>query len=409
MSDDIGHGDEATNAGAFNNAIGMRLRPRRSVLSDISNKIMGSISDATKKAVTSKKRKSSVGGNEIEPKKRLSTNATETSREPRIEVAAASSSSTAVSLNIVERKEELAAPEPGAATNAISSVAQPPLKRPRRSQPLYTKGSDPAQCLDIIDDMYDIYLENEDKYAAKNYMSTQKDINFKMRSILIDWLVEVHHKFKLFPSTLWLCVNILDRYLEKVSIMRSKLQLVGVTALFIACKFEEIYPPEVRDCVYITDYAYDREEVLKMETTILVELNWEILVPTGYHFLTRYLNCIRCSERTKNVAFYYAERNLQEQELLTLSPRKFAAAAVYAALKQQNTQYFPLRDASAWPKVLREETGLNEAEITPIASTMVRHVSEEPVTTSKRKLVATKKKYQADKYENTASLVLPTF
>lgn len=230
-----------------------------------------------------------------------------------------------------------------------------------------------------------------------------------MRSILIDWLVEVHHKFKLFPSTLWLCVNILDRYLEKVSIMRSKLQLVGVTALFIACKFEEIYPPEVRDCVYITDYAYDREEVLKMETTILVELNWEILVPTGYHFLTRYLNCIRCSERTKNVAFYYAERNLQEQELLTLSPRKFAAAAVYAALKQQNTQYFPLRDASAWPKVLREETGLNEAEITPIASTMVRHVSEEPVTTSKRKLVATKKKYQADKYENTASLVLPTF
>ena len=113
----------------------------------------------------------------------------------------------------------------------------------------------------------------------------QTDINFKMRSILIDWLVEVHYKFKLFPSTLFLCVNILDRYLEKVPIMRSKLQLVGVTSLFIACKFEEVYPPEVRECVYITDYAYDREEVLEMETNILTTLDWTILVPTSYHFL----------------------------------------------------------------------------------------------------------------------------
>ena len=77
-----------------------------------------------------------------------------------------------------------------------------------------------------------------------------------MRGILVDWLIEVHNKFKLHAQTLWLCVNILDRYLEKVDVQRTKLQLVGVTALLIAAKFEEIYPPEIKDCVYITDFAY---------------------------------------------------------------------------------------------------------------------------------------------------------
>ena len=86
-------------------------------------------------------------------------------------------------------------------------------------------------------------------------MSKQTDINAKMRSILIDWLVEVHLKFKLMPETLYLTVNLIDRFLEKEQIMRNKLQLVGVTAMFMASKYEEIeeiYAPECRDFVYIS-------------------------------------------------------------------------------------------------------------------------------------------------------------
>lgn len=88
-------------------------------------------------------------------------------------------------------------------------------------------------------------------------MKYQQDINEKMRSILIDWLVEVHLKFKLLPETLFLTVNIIDRYLAKEQVVRSKLQLVGVTSMLIASKYEEIYAPEVRDFEYITDKAYD--------------------------------------------------------------------------------------------------------------------------------------------------------
>ncbi len=66
-----------------------------------------------------------------------------------------------------------------------------------------------------------------------------------MRAILIDWLVEVHLKFKLVPETLYLTVSLIDRYLEKVEVHWEKLQLVGVTAMLIASKYEEIYAPEV--------------------------------------------------------------------------------------------------------------------------------------------------------------------
>jgi G2/mitotic-specific cyclin-B, other len=92
-------------------------------------------------------------------------------------------------------------------------------------------------------------------------MQKQEDINEKMRAILVDWIIEVHLKFKLLPETLFITVSLIDRYLEKVQIKRNNLQLVGVTAMLIASKYEEIYAPEVRDFVYITDNAYTKEEI----------------------------------------------------------------------------------------------------------------------------------------------------
>jgi len=69
-----------------------------------------------------------------------------------------------------------------------------------------------------------------------NYMKQQSDVNEKMRGILVDWLIEVHLKFKLLPETLYLTISCIDRYLSKSDVHRSKLQLVGVTAMLIACK-----------------------------------------------------------------------------------------------------------------------------------------------------------------------------
>ena len=87
-------------------------------------------------------------------------------------------------------------------------------------------------------------------------MSKQTDINAKMRAILIDWLVEVHLKFKLVAETLYLTVSLIDRFLEREQIPRNKLQLVGVTAMFVACKYEEVFPPACSDFVFVSDKLY---------------------------------------------------------------------------------------------------------------------------------------------------------
>ena len=270
----------------------------------------------------------------------------------------------------------------------------------------------PAKCLDIIDRIYDNYYDLEAVYTAKPYLENQKDINAKMRAILIDWIVEVHYKFKLQQATLWLCVNIIDRFLESTPTVRSDLQLVGVSALLIACKFEEIYPPEVRDCIYITDYAYTREQVLAMESKILCQLDYHICVPTGYHFMIRYLNSFDTTDQVKYLSFYYAERNLQEYDMLDMRPNKFAATALYAALsfrpsvQQDNPQAGHPPD-NPWTAELETLTGFSKADLIFGACNILRHVQEETVTASKRQLIAAKKKYAADKYNAISTLPVP--
>ena len=164
------------------------------------------------------------------------------------------------------------------------------------------------------------------------YMNLQPELNSTMRSILIDWMVEVHMKFRLLPETLYLCINILDRYLSCVSVPRKRLQLVGVTSLLVACKYEEIYPPEVKDCVYITDRAYTRSEVLETEAHIVKTLKFRMTVPTGYHFLQRFLHISKANREMKNLANFYMERMLQEYSTLSHRPSLVAAAAVVLAI-----------------------------------------------------------------------------
>jgi cyclin B len=80
-----------------------------------------------------------------------------------------------------------------------------------------------------------------------------------MRMILFGWLIEVHNKFKLLPETLYLTLNLIDRYCERKQVARVNYQLLGITSMLIASKYEEIYAPEIRDFVYITDKAYNRQ------------------------------------------------------------------------------------------------------------------------------------------------------
>jgi Cyclin, N-terminal domain len=105
-------------------------------------------------------------------------------------------------------------------------------------------------------DIFKFLMRSEQLTQSQmGYISEQPDISERMRAILVDWLIEVHLKFKLRAETLFLTVNLIDRFLSRAKVERSKLQLVGVTAMMLASKYEEIYPPQVADFAYITDKA----------------------------------------------------------------------------------------------------------------------------------------------------------
>jgi cyclin B len=154
----------------------------------------------------------------------------------------------------------------------ITDPAQQPVQQPVSNPSSYQYGpadniderdaEDPLCATEYVQDMYHHFREKEPSTSVRPvYMENQPHINERMRSILVDWLVEVHLKFKLVPETLYLTINLIDRFLERQEVSRPKLQLVGVTSLLIASKYEEIYPPELRDLVYICDRAYTRTEV----------------------------------------------------------------------------------------------------------------------------------------------------
>lgn len=102
--------------------------------------------------------------------------------------------------------------------------------------------------------------------------AVQQDVNAHMRSILVDWLVEVAQEYKLVSETLFLAVNYIDRFLSCEVAPRRKLQLVGITCMLVAAKYEEIYAPQIEDFCYITDNTYSREEVLAMEQQVSQKL-----------------------------------------------------------------------------------------------------------------------------------------
>mgnify|MGYP000025238766 CR=1 FL=1 len=138
---------------------------------------------------------------------------------------------------------------------------------------------------EYITEIYENLIEEENFLDNMyGYMKFQSDINEKMRATLIDWIIEVHYKFKLTHETLFLCIHLIDKYLSLVAVERKNLQLVGITALMISCKYEEIYSPELKDFIYVTDKAYSGEEILKLESQMLRVFKFDITVPTCLKF-----------------------------------------------------------------------------------------------------------------------------
>ena len=200
-----------------------------------------------------------------------------------------------------------------------------------RPEDVKTKGV-PEQVSDYADQVVEHMQTVEDLYLPTyGYMKSQTDVNEKMRAILIDWLIEVHFKFKLLPETLFISVNLIDRFLESKDIKRQRLQLLGVTAMWIACKYEEIYAPEIKDFVYITDNAYEQKDILSLEYEVLRALEFNVTTSSSYRFLERFVKLAGVSDKTFKLAWYLIELPLIEYKMLKYKPSLISSAALFVA------------------------------------------------------------------------------
>jgi cyclin B len=221
----------------------------------------------------------------------------------------------------------------------------------------------PQHVAEYMQDIFQVLRREEPLHApSPTYMDRQVHVNAKMRAILIDWLVDVHKKYKLRPETLFMAVNIIDRFLEIQVTAQRYLQLVGVTSLMIAAKFEEVYPPQIKEFVYVTDKAYTREDILKMEVAILNALEYKICRPTSVSFVERYQSVNGCTDAHRDLAQYLLELTLVDYKMLKYTPSHLAAASILLSNKL-------LRRPSWTPATVRH-TKMTEAMLKECAKEM---------------------------------------
>ncbi|KAL5729425.1 hypothetical protein ACHQM5_002380 [Ranunculus cassubicifolius] len=198
---------------------------------------------------------------------------------------------------------------------------------------------DPQMCSQYAPDIYrSLRVRELTHRPTPNYMQTlQRDITESMRGILVDWLVEVSEEYKLTSDTLYLSIYLIDCFLSLNYIERQRLQLLGITCILIASKYEEICAPHVEDFCFITDNTYKRAEVLKMESRVLNDLGFHLTAPTVKTFLRRYLHAAHASIPNapivdlKFLTCYLAELTLLDYACLKFLPSLIAASCVFLA------------------------------------------------------------------------------
>ena len=190
---------------------------------------------------------------------------------------------------------------------------------------------------DYINIIYYNLLKEEDigilPKAEFDYMKNQKELNDKMRSILIDWIIDVHFKFGFTDETLFMTVSIIDRYLTVTQIKRANFQLLGITALLIACKHEEIDLPKVDDFIYITDNAYVKDDVIKMEEDVLSKLNFSFLYPSPIKFFEYLSLNFNFEKKHHLMGKYLMETFLLDIKNTKYKPSIISCACAYIVMK----------------------------------------------------------------------------
>ena len=226
---------------------------------------------------------------------------------------------------------------------------------------------------DYLNIIYHNLLSEEDRGTIPNpdyqKIISQKEINEHMRSILIDWLIDVHYKFGFTDETLYMTVLIIDRYISYKPIQKAKFQLLGITALLLSCKHEEIVLPKIEDFIYITDNAYKKTDVFDMENDILDVLNFSLLFPSPIKFYEYLALKFNFDKKKFLTGKYLMESFMVDLKYVKYRASVIAAACVYIVMKYYkmenykdvyNKKYYNLNENDINNKNFRTEVNVKD-------------------------------------------------
>ncbi|TPX59652.1 hypothetical protein SpCBS45565_g07675 [Spizellomyces sp. 'palustris'] len=301
------------------------------------------------------------------------------------------------------KKENNAEPVPHVNPKHVmvdASEALPVAKKAKTAAPAWEDldaddANDPMMVSEYVNEIFEYMRQLEiDTLPGSDYMDEQKELQWNMRSILVDWLIEVHYKFRLLPETLYLAVNIVDRFLTLRVVSLVKLQLVGVTALFIAAKYEEVVAPSIQNFIYMADGGYTDEEILKAERYVLQVLDFALQYPSPMSFLRRCSKADQYDIHTRTVAKYLMEISLVDHRFLVHVPSKVAAASMSLARR--------MLGRVPWDAQLEYYAGYPEEEIEPAVNLMISFLENESMV---EKCSSLFKKYSARKFMKASIFV----
>ncbi|KAK5651762.1 hypothetical protein OQA88_11724 [Cercophora sp. LCS_1] len=306
-----------------------------------------------------------------------------------------------------EVKENLADGEPArkkAYADDKKTKAEPKLKAaPREATPepvvestnehIYPPGvqdldsedlDDPLMVAEYATEIFE-YLRDLECKSVPNpeYMEHQDDLEWKTRGILIDWLIEVHTRFHLLPETLFLAVNIIDRFLSEKVVQLDRLQLVGITAMFIASKYEEVLSPHIANFRHVADDGFSETEILSAERFILSTLNYDLSYPNPMNFLRRISKADNYDIQSRTIGKYLMEISLLDHRFMAYRPSHVAAAAMYLSRL--------ILDRGDWDETIEYYAGYSEEEIEPVFQLMIDYLARPIVHEAFVKKYASKK------------------
>ncbi|KIS66727.1 uncharacterized protein UMAG_04791 [Mycosarcoma maydis] len=253
-----------------------------------------------------------------------------TKQEAAVQMAAKRASVSSVGSTISSSYSTLTADSKVADTTAATSTVSASASSNKVPAGLRAMLFEEEYQEEAIEHMHHMELQT---VAAVELMDVQPELKWFMRPYLVDFLIEIHQTFRLRPETLFLTMNIVDRYVSKRIVYKRHYQLVGCAALLIAAKFEDAKDrvPTVKELSQMCCNAYDESAFAQMEGHVLSTIGWTLGHPTAEAWLR--IESVRGGEdlKTVNLARFFLEVSLFHRDFISLKSSALTTGALILA------------------------------------------------------------------------------